>query len=404
MTRERGRTWLGTWLNSIDVTLFLTVVGLLSVGLVAVYSATVQWAAYTMQNPAYWFQRQLMWAVLALGVMILVSFIPYEQWRAWALPMLIVTLLLLMAVLVMGQQVFGSRRFLFGKSVQPSELAKFSLVVYAATWLASRVDRLDDMSYGLIPFSVIVGVVAGLVAIQPDLSTAILLGTVGVVLFFVAGADTRQVIWVTLMGLLTMGLLIGVSGHAQERLRQLAEVWRGEDMAEWSQLQGVIYVLQQGGLLGRGPGALNIRVSAIHNDFILAAIGHAFGLLGILGVLALTLLLLWRGFVIAAYAPDIFAHFLALGMTTWLVGQALINMGATVALLPPTGINFPFVSYGGSSLVVSGAAAGVLLHLSQYVPTKRRHHAAGDVRRGDRGTRVPSFERAGSRASVGHNP
>ncbi len=392
--RERQNRGWGVWLAPVDITLLLTVVGLLCVGLVAVYSATVQQAASALQNPAYWFQRQLMWAVLALGVMLVVSRIPYTFWRAWAVPMLVGTLLLLVVVLALGQQVFGSRRFLFGNSVQPSEVAKFTLVVYAATWLASRMDRLDDMTYGLIPFSVIVGGVAGLVAIQPDLSTAVLIGFVGMVLFFVAGADVRQMMLVVILGLLTVGLMIGVSGYAQERLRLLIAVWRGETGMERTQLWVVLDVLRQGGWLGRGPGALTQPVASIHNDFILAAIGHAFGLMGILVVLGLLALLLWRGLIVAAYAPDVFAHFLALGMTTWLVGQALINMGATVALLPPTGINLPFVSYGGSSLMVSAAAAGVLLHLSQFVPPKVRDHASGDVRRRDGGTRVPSAERA----------
>ena len=391
MTRNRAPGGWGFWLGPVDMTLLVTVVGLLGIGLVAVYSATVQQAAFA-GNPASWFRRQLMWAGLGVVVMLGVSRVPYLWWRRLAVPLLLATVGLLLAVLVLGQPVFGSRRFLFGPRGQPAEVAKFALVVYAASWLASRRDRLHDVSYGLIPFSVIVGGVAGLVAIQPDLSTAMLLGVIGVVLFFVAGADLRQMAAMTVVGGVTSALLIAFSSHAQERIRQFLAVWRG-DLEERTQLAMVVNALQQGGWFGRGPGMLQYPIPSIHNDFILAAIGHAFGLMGLTLVLALFAVLIYRGYLIAAHAPDAFAHFLALGMTTWLAVQALLNAGVTVALLPPTGLTLPFVSYGGSSLVMSAAAVGVLLHLSQYTPARVKRDASVTVGRGHGRTRVSPSER-----------
>lgn len=398
MKGEGRRQYVFAWLGPVDTTLFLAVVSLMGVGLVAVYSATVRSAAFSAGNPAAWFQRQLVWTVLGFGVMCLVSRVPYTWWRRVAVPLLIGTVLALFWVAAVGQTVFGSRRFLLGNSVQPAEVAKFALVVYAASWLASRIDRLRDISYGLIPFSVLVGGIAGLVAIQPDLSTAFFLGVIGFTLFFVAGAEYRQLAIVVVLGTLTVLLLVLISAYAQARVREFLSIWRGDYASGWSQLQVAVYLVHEGGLLGRGPGAISIALPAIHNDFIYAAIGHAFGLWGMAFVVGLVVLVLWRGLVIAAHAPDMFGHFLAVGMTTWLVGQALINMAVSVALLPPTGMTLPFVSYGGSSMVSASAAAGVLLQLSQYVPTKVKRDAADDVRRGDRRSRVPPAKRVGSPA------
>lgn len=383
----RGQALFG-WLGPVDTALFLTVLGLMGIGLVAVYSATVRSAAFQQGNPAYWFQRQLTWAVLGFGVMCGVSRIPYTWWRRVAVPMLVVTVVLLLWVAVSASAVFGSRRFLLGNRVQPSEFAKFVLVVYAASWLASKSDRLHDVSYGLIPFSVFVGGIAGLVAIQPDLSTALFLGIIGFAMFFVAGAEYRQLAIVAAVGTLTVLVLVLISAYAQSRLREFLSVWRGDSSVGWSQLQVVVSLVHEGGFFGRGPGAITAYVPSIHNDFIFAAIGHAFGLWGMLFVVGLVGVLLWRGLVIAAHAPDMFAHFLAVGMITWLVGQALMNMAVSVALLPPTGITFPFVSYGGSSMVSAAAAAGVLLQLSQYVPTRVSRYAPDDVRRRDRRSRL----------------
>ncbi len=375
-----------------DATLLVVVLVLLIIGLLAVYSATV-WLAASNGNPAYWFRKQLLWAALGVPVMLTVSRIPYTLWRRLAVPMLVGTLLMLFVVLLMPA-IFGSRRFLLGRSVQPSEVAKFALVVYASTWLASRRDRLNDVGYGLIPFSAILGLVGGMVALQPDIGTAFLLVSVGMVLFFIAGAELRQLLVTVAVGGVTFAALIAASAHAQQRIEELLVVWNNPDAERWSQLTQALRVMRMGGVWGQGPGALDMYVPAIHHDFILAAVGHAFGLVGVSTVLVLFGILAYRGYVIAGHAPDPFAQLMAAGMTTWLILQALVNMGVAVAVLPPTGITLPFVSYGGSSLLVSLAAAGVLLNISQYVPMRMRGDASTHVRRGHGRTRVPRAERA----------
>ncbi|NPA89970.1 MAG: cell division protein FtsW [Chloroflexi bacterium] len=386
--RQRpGRGWVG-----FDATLFVVIIALLVVGLLSVYSATVH-MSLASGNPAAWFRRQLTWALLGLIAMFVTSNIPYHLWRRVDKYLLGGTLLLLLIVLFRPAR-FGSTRFLAGQSIQPSEVAKFALVVYAASWLSSPMHyySLHNLKDGLLPYGIIVGLVAGLVAMQPDIGTAMLLGTVGLIMFFIAGADIKQFLLAVIVGGATSALLIAFSNHARQRIHELMAIWQNPDSERWSQLTQALRVMRSGGIFGQGPGRLDTPVPAIHHDFILAAVGHAFGLVGVSVVLLLFGLLAYRGYTIAARAPDPFGSFLAAGITTWLVLQALINMGVAVALVPPTGIPLPLVSYGGSAMLTTMAALGVLLNISQYT-TVRTRHERHSIRGRDRGARVPRAER-----------
>ncbi len=381
-------------LGGFDPTLLVVALMLLVIGLVVVFSATV-WIASAGEtpDPARYFRRQVMWVALGLGVLIVMAHVPYTVWHRVAVPLFALTLLALVGVLFMPAR-FGSSRFLFGNRIQPSEVAKFSLVVYLATWLSAHRERLKVLEYGLIPFGVIVGFTAGLIALQPDIGTAMLLGGIGFAMFFIAGAQMRHVALGVTAGLMTAALLVVKSGHARARIQELIHVWRNPDAEGWSHLKVAVQVMQEGGFLGQGPGALDTYVPAIHNDFILSAVGHAFGLTGITLIMVLFALLAYRGFTIAAQAPDAFASLLAAGITTWFTLQALVNMGVAVALFPPTGVTLPFVSYGGSSLVTNMAALGVLLNISRSLPARNKRYADTGLGRGDGGTRVSRPQRA----------
>ncbi len=392
--RNSNRHWLGILIGGYDPTLLVAVTVLLLIGLVAVYNATV-WISVrdNPADPAYFFRYQVIWAALGAIALLVAGHIPYTFWRRVALPMFGVTLILLVVVLFLPEQ-FGSSRFLFGNRVQPSEVAKFALVVYASTWLTSRRHQLGTLEYGLIPFGVIVGFVAGLVAMQPDIGTAILLGGIGFSMFFIAGARLRHVSLGVLAGAITATFIVVMSHHARSRLHELVTVWRNPETDEWLHLKLVLDIVREGGILGRGPGALQWQVFALHTDFILAALAHAFGLVGITVVIVLFTVVAYRGYTIAARAPEPFAALMAAGITTWIVLQAIVNMAVSVALLPPTGVTLPFISYGGSSLVVTMAATGVLLNISQSIPMGNRRYADSDVGRGHGGPRVPRPERA----------
>ncbi len=376
-----------------DATLLLVVLILLFVGLLSVYSATLYQSTSQYGDPAFYFRRQVIWSLIGLGALVVTSRLPYFYWRRASLPLFGLTVLMLIGVLF-TPRVFGSKRFLFGNRVQPSEVAKFTLIIYAATWLTSRRDQLQRIEYGLIPFGVLLGFVSGLVALQPDIGTAVLLASIGFALFFIVGAEMRHVLLGILAGSVTAAFLIAFSSHAQHRLQELRDVWQHREGEGWSHLELAVKTMQEGGLFGRGPGHLTEYVPAVHNDFILAALGHAFGLIGLAGVVVLFWLFAVRGLYIAAHAPDHFAAVTAAGITVWITFQALVNMGVAVALLPPTGVTLPFVSYGGSSLVMTLAAVGVLLNISRYVYVRGGRDPSAHVGWRHGGARVSGPQRA----------
>ncbi len=376
-----------------DATLLVVVLILLFIGLFSVYNATLYQSASQYGDPAFYFRRQVIWSILGLLSLGVTSRIPYRYWRQASLPLLGVTVLMLIAVLFMPR-VFGSKRFLFGNRVQPSEVAKFTLIIYAATWLTSRRHQLQRIEYGLIPFGVLLGFVSGLVALQPDIGTAVLLASIGFTLFFIVGAEMRHVLLGILAGSVTAAFLIAFSDYAQHRIQELRDVWQNRGGQGWSHLELAMTTMREGGLFGRGPGHLTTYVPEVHNDFILAALGHAAGLVGLVVVVILFWIFAMRGIYIAAHAPDHFAAVTAAGITVWITFQALVNMGVALALLPPTGVTLPFVSYGGSSLVVSLTAVGVLLNISRHMYTRKERDTGTHVGWGHGGSRVSRPQRA----------
>lgn len=394
MMNDRN-AWNRGLMGPYDYTLLMVVLALLVIGLIVIYSATFRLAAEAFGDPGRWFRLQLTWAGLGLLAMYITSRIPYVLWRRLAVPGLLGTVALLVLVLVVGEEVNGSRRFLLSGRLQPSEVAKFTLVIYIALWLASRGDRLQDVSYGLIPFGVILGGLMGLIVLEPDFSTAILIGGIGMTVFFIAGADPRQLLISALAGALAFGLLIWQTGRGLDRWLQFVARWDNPASDPNSQVGMAMAAVAQGGLLGKGLGEFKIPVPLAQSDMIFAAVANQFGLLGVTVILFLFGLLAYRGYLIAARVPDAFASLVAAGVTTWLVLQALINMCVTINLLPSTGLPLPFVSYGGSSLVMSLASVGVVLHISQYVPTRSKRHAGVNLGRGNWGARVSRPDRVG---------
>jgi len=395
MGSERRSRWGLRVIGAYDYTLLTGVVALLILGLVSIYSVTYYEAA-AISDPGWWFRRQLSWAFLGVVAMFITSHIPYTVYRRVALLGLLVTLVLLVLVLIIGHDVNGSKRFLFGNKLQPSELAKITFVIYIAVWLASRGDRLRDVTYGLIPFGVILGLVTGLIVLEPDFGTALLIAATGMIMFFVAGADVRQLFISALVGGTTFALLIWRTGYASARVRGFLALWQDPMSRYGTQEYQALLSIVDGGILGRGLGQLDLYLPVAQSDMIFAAIANAFGLLGATLVLALFGMLAYRGFLIAARVSDRFAALLVAGITSWITFQAVINMSVVVGLMPSTGIPLPFVSYGGSSLLVSMAAVGIILHISQYAQTRPSSYASSGFRRGHGWPRVSGADRTGS--------
>jgi cell division protein FtsW len=387
-----------------DYLLILIVAALLIVGLMMVYSATFALGYQLYGQPTYFFIRQALWMGLGLMAMIVTALIEYHTWRKWSIPIMAGALLLLGLVLVIGSDRFGGQRWLLGGSVQPSELAKLAVIVYIADWLSSKGMRIRQVTYGLIPFAILLGFVTGLIMLQPDFSTAVLISITAVAMFFIAGGDLWQMIASGVLGGATFSLLVTRSEYRLARITSFLNPM-GDQLGNNYQVRQILIALGSGGITGLGLGASRQKfgyIPASHTDGIFAILGEELGLIGCLVVIALFALLAYRGFRIAIAAPDAFGTVLAAGVTCCLIFQALINIAVVTATAPFTGIPLPFISFGGSSLVISMAGIGLLLAISRGTlpeeeePQDQKEmtgRAPYDIRRWDRRARVPRADR-----------
>ncbi len=369
-----------------DYVLVVVVAALALLGLLMVYSTTFDWGYLESGDPFQQVKRQVLWLVLGTAVAYGVSRVDYGFWQRMAVPLLGGTLLALIVLLGVGDWLWGARRSLLHGSVTPGELAKLVTVVYAATWLSSKGDQIRDVTYGLIPFAIWIGAVAGLVVLQPDLSAAAILTLAGFAVFFLAGAHAGQLLLAAVVGGAVFCGLVMAYPYALERVIEFIRGLQDPTLLPYHPRQA-LYALASGGLFGSGLGSGREKFGYLpmaHNDTIFAALGEEMGLLGCLLVIGLFALLAWRGFRIALQAQDRFGSLLACGLTCQLIFEAALNLGAVTSLLPFTGTALPFLSLGGSSLGISLVSVGLLLSISRgRAPREWRKSARVDSGRRD---------------------
>jgi cell division protein FtsW len=303
--------------------------------------------------------------------MVVAARIPYTVWQRWSIVLMGGAILGLMAVIPFGADLHGAKRTFFGGSVQPSEPAKIITILYASAWLASKGARIRDVRAGLLPFSMLMGIVAVLIILQPEISAAILIVATASIMFFIAGAELKQIGLIGIGAGLTFWLVIINSSYAGGRLERYLDSLANPLQSAEYQVQHSVGALVRGGPAGVGIGnslahTLDYFLPLSWSDNVFAIIGEELGLLGALLVILLFALLAYRGLRIALRAPDSFGMLTALGITSLLILQALLNIGVVVAATPPTGVTLPFISYGGSSLVTALGAIGILLSISYY--------------------------------------
>src|SRR5579872_3645170 len=356
--------------GKIDPWLLIIVLALLCIGLVMVYSASSFVAARDYGDAAYFFQRQLLSVILGIIVLFVTMRIDYRQWRRFSLIGLLLTLPLLLYVLKFGRAEYGASRWIaFGSflSFQPSELVKLVLALYIADWLARKGNQVSTFLYGLVPFVILVGVILGLVLLENDMGTAVIIAGLATVMFFTAGANIIQFLLAMGCGGLIF-LTEALKGYRYLRIIGFLNPFKditGINM----QLYQSLLALGSGGWFGVGLGASRQKAGYLPFPFIdsiFAIIGEELGFIGCAFVVLLFLFLAFRGFRLARRSQDIYGALLATGITTWLVLQAMINIGSSTGTIPYTGVPLPFISFGGSSLVISLAAVGVLLNISRY--------------------------------------
>jgi len=380
-----------------DYMLAIVVVVLLLVGLLMVYSTTFDWSYLESGQPFRYAGRQAQWLLLGCAVVVILASVDYGLWQRLAVPLLGGTLVVLVLLLVVGDWLWGARRSFLHGSIQPGELAKLATVVYAAAWVSSKGEQIRDVTYGLIPFAVWVGAVAGLVVLQPDLSAAAILVLSGFTVFFLAGAHLGQLLLTGVVGSTVFCGLVMILPYARDRLFGFIRSLQDPSQLSYHPRQA-LYALASGGVFGAGLGEGRGKFGYLplaHNDAVFAALGEELGLIGCVLILGLFALLAWRGFRIALRARDSFGSLLACGLTALLILQALLNLGTVTSLLPFTGTTLPFVSLGGSSLMVSLAAIGLLLSVSRGRLSKEWVNGARVDRRGrNGGTRLSRSGRA----------
>lgn len=379
----------------IDVPLLLVMITMLFFGLIMVYSASWDFSYYLYDSPSAMILRQVAYVAAGVAVGVFLTFFNYRWYRKLALPIMLVTIGLLVAVLFFGESRLNATRTLFAGSIQPSELAKLVTVIYLAVWMNNKRDQIDTWGFGLVPLGVILGLVGALIFLQPDLSATMTVILLGVILFFLAGGDMRRI---ALLFLITIGagiLFVLISPTGQNRITSYTAGLEDPTKASYH-VQRSLEAFVKGGVFGQGLGKAETKLTGLPvppTDSIFAVIGEETGILGAAFLVTMFVLLLWRSLVISRRAPDNLGRLLAGGLGVWLAMEAMINMAVIVGLLPFAGNALPFISYGGSNMLVSMASIGIIMSISRSGEQEQNRkddlfNAFAHLRRRDRRRRV----------------
>lgn len=363
-----------------DYVLLTTVGALVVLGLVMVYSSSFVEAFNLHGSQFYYLLRQLAGATIGLAGLLVAQRLDYRIWQRYSVVLMGIALILLILVLVLPASITtvnDSRSWIrFGNglfSVQPSEIAKLAIIVYFADWLSRKGEKVSNVTYGLIPFSVMLGLVCGLVILEPDLGTTVVLIMIAGIVYFAAGAHVLHIAGALALGGLAFWAMIELFGLQNARIEAFKDPWQHYDQAGYQPVHA-LYAFGSGGIFGEGLGQSRQKFQWLpqsHTDTIYAIIGEELGLIGTLIVLFCFLMIAYRGYRIAGRAPNPFAALVAIGITSWIVFQAFLNMAVATSLVPFTGLTLPFISYGNTSLIMCMTSVGILLNISRHTVQQR---------------------------------
>lgn len=364
-----------------DILLMGATLALLGLGIEMVYSAS-----FVLAGQAFLF-KQVTMAVIGLVAMVVLTVTGYHWLERISLPIMIITVLLLLVVLLPGVSVdrYGAHRWIGLRVIpefQPSEIAKVALIIYMSAWLGRKKEQVKEFWRGFIPFALVMGLVTVLIMIEPDMGTSFVIVLTATCIFFVAGANLVHFVALGAMGVVGFAFLMVGAAYRLDRFTAFLDPWADARGTGWHTVQTLI-ALGSGGVTGLGLGASRQKffyVPNAHTDAIFAIIGEELGLVGAAVVIVLFGVIAWRGFVIAMKAPDSFGRLIATGVTSTILVQALTNIAVVTNTVPYTGITLPLISYGGSSLVVTLAALGLLLGVSRYAGVAPTHSEQSVVR------------------------
>lgn len=356
-------------LNKMDYSFLLVVFAILAFGLIMVFSASSATAHYQYGDAYYFIKRQFIWSLIGIGVMFLISRIPYKIFFKYTLHLMAITVFLLIAVLIFGTEVKGARRWLgIGPvSFQPSEIAKLAIILFLARSLSTNKEALKTFTKGFIPYVVIIGFVALLIFLEPHFSGAMVVALTGFIVMWAAGAKFSHFAMVGAAGLPVVAIAALSASYRLARVTTFLDPFKDASGDGWQIIQS-LYAIGSGSFFGLGLGQSRQKFLYLpepQNDFIFSIICEELGFIGALLVIALFALLIWKGVKIALNAPDRFSSLVVIGIISLIAVQAVLNIAVVTSSIPATGMPLPFFSYGGTSLVFILAEMGIVLSISR---------------------------------------
>ena len=367
MARKAAKTQ-----HRMDYAILLTVTLLCAFGLVMVFYARYSYAQHTAStnfDGYYYIRKQAVYLALGYPTMILLSFFDYKRLEGFKVIGMLISLVLLVAVLIFGHELNGAKRWLViaGQSIQPSEVAKFGMMLYMCAFMSKKHAVMKSFKYGMLPMLLVIGVVCGLVMLQPNMSMAVIMGMLGYALLFVGGCDGKQMILLLIAAIGAFVLLAVIEPYRMARLTSFTDPWK-DPLGTGYQLIQSFYAIGSGGLFGRGLNNSRQKLLFLtygESDFIFAVVCEELGFFGALAILLAYGFIIYRGIRVALRCRDRFGSLLAAGITVVFAIQIFVNIGVVTGAFPTTGQALPFISAGGSSMVIFLAAMGVLLNISR---------------------------------------
>lgn len=360
--------------NSLDYGLLIVVLVLLAFGLVMVLSASAPYSLRTEGNSYFYANKQLKFGIFGIIIMLVISNVDYRIYKGRLADIAMIgATLLLVAVLIPGVGITrndATRWLGFGNTFQfqPSELMKIALIIFMAAKISKNPKKIKKFWTGLVPYLVLIGVVAVLLLLEPHMSATMIIAVIAIAIIFTAGARMSHLLPLGMLGAVGAFILARIEPYRWKRVTIFLDPWQDVQGDGWQIIQS-LYAIGSGGLFGVGIGKSVQKYMYIpepHNDFIFAILSEELGLFGVLLVMILFGLFIWRGIAIALKAPDMFGTLVAIGITTMIGIQAIFSMAVVSSSMPVTGIPLPFFSYGGTALVMLLASVGVLLNISRH--------------------------------------
>ncbi len=373
---------MGKKKNPFDSAVILSVSALVAIGIIMIFSSSFSYSLVNFNDGYHFLKRVFIWAVVGVMAMVFCSRFPYWQWKRFSNMIMLISLILLVLVLTpIGKEVNGARRWIgIGESltVMPSEIAKFAVIMFVATSIERKKEKMQSFIYGVLPYLMLIGVVFGLIYKQPDFSTAFVVSVIIMAMVFVGGMKLSHFIGLATAGLggivsLIIYFLVSGNSYKAARITAFLDPWADPTDTGFQVVQSLL-ALGSGGLFGRGLGRSvqkHFYLPEPQNDFIFAIIGEELGFIGGAVILLLFMILIWRGIRIAINAPDIFSCLYATGYVSMITIQVIINIAVATSSMPVTGMPLPFISYGGNTLVIFMAMTGILLNISRYTKFDR---------------------------------